>query len=223
MFAKLLKKYRKKENLTQNEIAILLSQIIGKDITGDNIRSYEGNTNPKLDVIEALALILKIPVQFLFDDSEYALSQFSNIDMAQDIKKVPLIHGYAGAGSGGIVNEINIKEFIYIDANSIKKSYKNREDIRAIEVIGDSMTPYVNCSDLVLFSPVEKGKYNFSDGKYVIETINGIMVKNLSFKTNGNIIISSSNNSYLPEEINMKETQESLEIIGTVVGRILKS
>lgn len=222
MFAKQLKKYRKLANYTQSELAICLSQIIGNEITGNNIRSYEAGTNPKIEVIEALALILKIPIQYLFDDSDFALSQFSNSSMMTDIIKVPLLDGYVGAGSAGIIEKLKVTDYIYVDIHYINKTYKNKS-IKALEVIGDSMYPYVNSYDVILFTPLEKGQYNLTDGKYVIETINGIMIKNLSFKTNGNIIISSCNPTYPPEEIDSKESQEVLDIIGIVVGRILKN
>jgi len=222
MFSKQLKKYRKLAKYTQSELAICLSQIIGFEITGNNIRSYEAGTNPKVEVIEALALILKIPVQFLFDDSEFALSSFPKNNMIEDIIKVPLLDGYVGAGSSSIIENLKITDYIYIDIHSINKAYRNKS-IKALEVIGDSMYPYVMSSDVILFTPLEKGQYNLTDGKYIIETINGIMLKNLSFKTNGNIIISSCNPIYPSEEINSKESQEVLDILGIVVGRILKN
>jgi phage repressor protein C with HTH and peptisase S24 domain len=63
----------------------------------------------------------------------------------------------------------------------------------------------------------------FIDGKYVIETSAGVMVKNLCFKSNGDIVISSCNRIYESETIRASESQEYLEIIGMVVGRVLKS
>ena len=222
MFGKLLKKYRKLAKYTQSELAICVSQIIGYSITGDNIRSYESGTNPKLEIIEALALILKIPVQYLFDDSEYALSQFSNDKDISDIKKAPLLDGYVGAGSAGVLDNIDITDYLYVDISSIKRAYKDK-DIHALTVLGDSMIPYVDNQDIILFTKIEQGQYNLTDGKYIIQTINGIMVKNLSFKTNGDIVISSCNSIYPPEIINQNETQESLDIIGVVVGRYLKN
>jgi len=222
MFSDLLKKYRKKANITQDELGIRVSQIVGYKITGNNIRSYESGTNPKLEVVESLALVLGIPVQFLFDDSEYALSQFSNNGIIENIKKVPLLDGYVGAGSSGVLDNLDITDYLYIDINSIKRAYKDK-DIHALTVLGDSMTPFVDNLDIVLFTKIKQGQYSLTDGKYIIQTINGIMVKNLSFKTNGDIVISSCNSIYPPEVINQDETQESLDIIGIVVGRYLKN
>lgn len=224
MFSQLLKKYRKKAGFTQINLGICVSQILNKEFSTSNIQGYESGkkANPKLEVIEALALILRIPVQYLFDDSEFALSQFSKNSVIQDIIKVPLLDGYVGAGSSGIIEDLKVTDYLYVDSHSINKTYKHKK-IKALEVVGDSMSPYVDSADIILFTPLEKGQYHLTDGKYVIETMNGVMLKNLSFKTNGNIIISSCNKAYPPEEITAAESQEVLEIRGIVVGRILKS
>lgn len=238
MFNELLKKYRKLARLTQTELAEKLEYKLGSKYTYSSIQSYERGVNPKIEVIEALAEILNIPEQFLFDDSDHTIEKIvqdeikknpekyqkkmtSNIEVQRDILKVPLYVGYVGAGSTGLIDTLNVQEYLYVDVNSIKKSFKNK-NIQALEVIGDSMSPYVDCCDIVLFSQLQQSSH-LVDGKYIIQTCRGVMVKNLSFKTNGNIIISSCNPIYPSEEINCKESQEVLEILGIVVGRILKS
>lgn len=239
MFGKQLKKYRDYKRLTQADLAEQLSVIIGKSFNGSNISSYEDGTNPKIEVIEALATILNIPEQYLFNDSDNTLEKIAKdeiqknpekykrkimtkAEIERDIIKVPLYDGYVGAGSAGIIDTFEIKDYLYIDNQSIKKAYKHKE-IKALEVIGDSMIPYVHCCDIVLFAPLQQDGTHLVDSKYIIQTCRGIMVKNLSFKTNGNIIISSCNSTYPSEEIDAKESQENFEILGIVVGRILKS
>lgn len=228
MFGMNLREYRKLKGLTQEQLAELLSESLGENFQKINIGKWETGTNPKIKVIIALAEILEIPEQYLFDDKKEKINKIVNDhipdfkNVMSNLKKVPLIDGYVGAGSSCSIQDIHIKDFLFVDIGSIKKAYLSK-DIKAIEVIGDSMTPYVNYADLVLYCSILKGQYNLIDGKYIIQTINGIMVKNLSFKTNGNIIISSTNTEYPSEEINSNESQEHLDIIGIVVGRILKS
>lgn len=238
MFNEKLKKYRKVARLTQSELAEKLEYKLGGSFTYSNIQSYERGTNPKLEVISAIAEILDIPEQYLFDDSDIKLDKLcsnvikqnpdkykrklmNNTEINRDVIKVPLIDGYVGAGSTGIIDSIDISDYLYVDNHSLKKAYKNK-DIKALEVIGDSMIPYVDCCDIILFAPLDNNTH-LIDAKYIIQTCRGVMVKNLSFKTNGNIIISSCNPVYPPEEINSNETQELIDILGIVVGRILKS
>jgi len=228
MFGLNLKKYRKLNSYSQEDIANKISVLIAKKIKAVNVQSWESGTNPKLEVIVALAEILDIPEQFLFDDSKEVINKIVSKEVptlkaiVEHTKRVPLLQGYVGAGSAGIIDDVAIENYLYIDNCSIKSAYVN-SDVRGLTVIGDSMQPYISENDIILFNPIQKGQYNLNDGKYIIETINGVMVKNLQFKTNGNIIISSCNKSYQSEEINKNESQEVLDILGIVVGRILKS
>ena len=228
MFFELLKKYRTTRGLKQSELADKINELLGTDIKSINVSKWEQGTNPKIEIIEAIAEILDIPVQYLFDDSDKAINKIiSNKapqlkEIVEHTLRIPLIDGYVGAGSGGIIDALKINEYVYIDNSSIKRKYLS-ETVIAIPVIGDSMTPYVNDDDIILFHPLKDTTHMLNDGKYVIQTINGTMVKNLKFMCSGDIVISSCNKAYSDEIINSKESQELLDILGIVVGRILKS
>jgi len=228
MFEVQLRKYRKERSLTQGKLAILLNNILGENFKAINVTSWEKGTNPKTEVISAIAEILDIPEQYLFNDSKEAIkkivsSEIPDIrDLQNNTKKINLVDGYVGAGSASCIDCEDISSFLYVDNSIIKKGYTDKE-IKALAVIGDSMSPYVEPDDIVLFSELEKGKYNCNDGKYIITTINGTMVKNLGFRANGDIVISSCNKCYSDEVIKSNESQEVLDIVGIVVGRILKS
>ena len=228
MFAELLKKYRTMRGLTQSELAEEINELLGTDVKSVNVSSWEKGTNPKIEIIEAIAEILNIPVQYLFDDSDQAINKIiSNRapqlkEVVEHTLRVPLIDGYVGAGSSGIIDILKVNEYVYIDASSVKRKYRD-DTIIAVPVVGDSMTPYVNEDDIILFHPLKDYSYKLNDGKYVIQNVNGIMVKNLKFKCNGDIVISSCNKAYSDEVVKADESQELLEILGVVVGRILKS
>jgi len=228
MFSQNLKKYRKLEKLSQKELAQKISHLINKNIEDANVRSWENGTNPKIEVIIAIAEIFDIPEQYLFDDSKETINKIVSKEapnlksLVEHTKKVPLLNGYVGAGSLGINEDIEVDKFLYVDTSLIKRAYQNKE-IRALTVIGDSMKPYVDNGDIVIYAPFEQGQYNYSDGKYIIQTINGTMLKNLSFRTNGDIVISSCNKGYSDEIIKCSESQEYLDIVGIAVGRLLKS
>lgn len=222
-----LKKYRKSKGYTQEDIAKLLSDYLGEDIKKGTVSKWESNgASPRLHIISALAHILDIPEQFLFDDSKKAIDKIVKSAMPnfrhviEHTTKIPLLDGYIGAGSSSYLDDLEVIDYLYIDNNYILDAFKKKE-VNAIRVIGDSMSPYVNPDDIVLFSFLEPN-FSHSCGKYIIETSNGLMVKNVSFKMNGDIIISSENKSYSDEVIKCC-SQEYLKIIGIVVGRILRS
>ena len=227
MFGELLKKYRKIADLTLEELAQRVNEIAGTTYTKATVRSWERGNNPKVVIIQIIADILDIPVQYLFDDSDKVINKIvanKAPQLKQMIKhtlRVPLYDGYVGAGSGGVFDAFEVKDYLYIDYFSIDKKYTDKS-IVALTVVGDSMEPYVCDGDIVIFHPiVPSSNFPLIDGKYVIQTSNGLMVKNLTFKTNGNIVISSCNKSYASEEID-PSNQEQLEILGFVVGRFLK-
>lgn len=228
MFGEQLKKYRVELRLTRKDVAIRLNDLHGYKYDAYNIQSWEEGTNPKIDVIIALADVLGIPEQLLFDDSQETINRIVDREIpnfnsfTEHTKKVPLIEGYIGAGSAGyLADEMNVIEYLYVDNQMIAKPYRKLE-IEALVVIGDSMQGYVDEQDIILFYRIPPS-YNLLDGKYVITTINGTMVKSLKFQANGNIVISSCNKSYPDEIISSKDSQEFLDVIGVVAGRVLKS
>lgn len=228
MFGTNLKKYRKAKGLTQEQLSNSVNSLLGTNYKKSSVSSWEGSVSPSVEVIGAIAEILEIPEQFLFDDSEATIGKivqkeipnFTN--MLEHTKKVSLLDGYVGAGSAGVLERSEVVDYLYIDNYMIRRAYREH-DIKGLTVIGDSMSPYVDCNDIVLFASLQEGQYQLMDGKYIITTLSGTMVKNLSFRSNGDIIISSCNKSYPDEIIKASDTQEYLDIVGIVVGRILKS
>lgn len=226
MFGTNLKKYRKAKGLTQEQLASEINSLIGTQYKKSSVSSWENNVSPSIEVIEAIAEILDIPEQFLFNDSNDIINtiiknEMPNLKMImENTKQVNVVDGYVGAGSSSVIENVKIIDTVYVDKKFIKKGYHDKT-INSLIVEGDSMIPYVNGGDRVLYHPLEKGTYNYIDGKYIISNINGVMVKNLSFRCNGDIVISSENKAYSDEIIKANETQEYLDIIGIVVGRIL--
>ena len=161
----------------------------------------------------------------LIDEFEEYVDYLPTSLLPANLKAVSLINGYVGAGSFGVNDDIEVIDKIYVDINTIEKAYRNKE-LEAIRVSGDSMKPYVNDGDITLYCKFKDGQTATGDGKYIISTSQGEQIKNIKFMLNGNIRIISENPSYhtkdgYDEEID-KESQEYLNIIGKVVGRILK-
>jgi transcriptional regulator with XRE-family HTH domain len=228
MFSENLIKYRKKLGLSRQELAHRLNRLYSIECTGSTVQSWERGTNPKIEVIVALADVLGIPEQFLFNDSDHAVNKVLKEKLPQikpiveNTVPIELVNGYIGAGSAGhLVGLHKTYEYFYIDSIAIDKKYRNK-DLKALVVIGDSMEPYVSAGDIVIFYELQNIDSHI-DGKYVITTSSGTMVKNLKFKINGDIVISSCNKIYQDELINFEDSQEYLDINGMVVGRILKS
>ena len=228
MFSDLLKKYRLKSGLKQKNITDMINNLLGTNIKLATYSTWENGTNPKIEVIKAIAEILNIPEQYLFDDGDTIVNKIINDkmpslrDMTKHTSKIQLYDGLCGAGSGGILYNTT-DNFMYIDSSLINRKYQDKPII-ALKIIGDSMEPYIYEDDIVLVSILQQMEDKPTvDGKYIINTIAGTMLKNLTFRANGDIVISSCNKAHPPEIINVNDSQEVLDIIGIPVGRILKS
>ena len=229
MFGQKLRYYREELGLTREQVAFRIREVYGEKCTGAHIQNWENGTNPKTTMISMLADVLGIPEQYLFDKSEKAIDMIVKDkvpmvkSMVENTIRVDMLSGYVGAGSvGHIIDMKAVPDVMYVDKMMIDKKYRNNK-LQSIIVIGDSMSPYVDAGDIVMFSVTDPGTSHFPDGKYVIETAQGMMVKNLCFKCNGDIVISSCNKVYESETINAEASQEYINIVGMVVGRILKS
>jgi len=228
MFQDLLRKYRVKQGLKQSDLAEKINEKLGVKTTYANVSSWESGTNPKIEVIEAISQILKIPVQYLFDDTDATIHKIisdkmpSVKDMSENTLKIQLYDGLCGAGCGGILyNTTN--DFIYIDNSFLQEKYKDKVII-AFKIVGDSMTPYLSENDIVLVNIISEFDTKPTiDGKYLINTNAGTMLKNLSFISDGSIIVSTTNKSYPNEIIKKGESSNNFEIIGVALGSLFRN
>lgn len=229
-----LTKLLKQRGISSQELASTLNNF-GIEISEESIKKYrQGKANMSLDTLSTICEILNVPEQDFFTgvDTKIKIAkneikknprEFETIlskNSFEFIKKIPLLDGYVGAGSFGDNSNIEKLDDIYVDIHSISKQYRDK-DIEAIRVAGDSMYPYISEGDIVLYCKFIKNESVNGDGKYIISTNQGEQVKNLSFKLNGDVVISSENQSYPPETVS-KESQEYLSVVGKVVGRILR-
>jgi transcriptional regulator with XRE-family HTH domain len=228
MFGALLKKYRKKSGMTQGDLAHRVEILTGKKCKTESISSYEKDTNPKIETIYILAEILNIPVQFLFDDNEKAIDVILKNKMPSirplvaNTFKIDMISGHENNVKNGHLQGMeNIPDVMYLDKMMIDKKY-HKHKLKGLICVGDSMQPYLRCGDIAIFCSLPHDKEYFMDGKYAISTSQGIMIKNISFSQNGDLIISSSNKEYISETIKKTDQYNNMHIIGSVVGRILK-
>ncbi len=123
---------------------------------------------------------------------------------------------YASAGGGAINYEENC-EYLKIDEKIIEKLNCTIAEARHIEIIsvsGESMEPTLKDGDMVF---INKNKKDIQKGGiFVLLTENGLFIKRVVYKMNGQFDIVSDNPVYPVETISC----DSFTVIGEVMGAI---
>jgi len=217
----------KKKKLTNIAISKMLESY-GIKKNESTIRKYRhGINDPDTKTLSILADILDVTEQDFFVGAKKRREKIA----LEEVKKNPLKykHIYEKENVKNELKQITLigdnTHPIYIDNFCLKKENLS-DEIFAFIVGGDSMYPYLNDGDMVLYSPILKSDIH-NDGKFIIDTTVGLQVKNIKFMSNGNVRIISENPLYhlsdnYDEEIKKVEF-DSLNVVGSVVGRIMKN
>jgi len=222
------------DKYTSNKDFMGVLNSLGTLIKEDAIKKWrQGNSVPKSNDLPNIAKALDVSVLDLYCDptsqkEKIITEAIKNPSIkiknylieagygSDRIKEVDLLDGYGSEPEDEF--EDRIRTF-FIDKYIVDKKYRDKK-ISALVITSDSMTPYVYIGDIVLFATLGSGA-NLSDGKYIIDTIDGKKLHNLKFHLDGSVTVSSENEKYRAERVS--RASENFSIIGRVIGRILKS
>ncbi len=167
----------------------------------------------------------KIVKEELKNNLDLYIEQLPSTLIPPALKLIRVTKGYPSSSTNNIVQEdsMHYVTHIYIDKRMVKERYQDKE-LQAVVMIGDSMSPYLENDDIAIYHPLPSP---IGDGRYVINTPHGLTIKKLKFFSSGSIRLISENHHYntmgnYDEEFKHDEI-DALEILGLVVGRILKS
>lgn len=137
------------------------------------------------------------------------------MEHASDLVFVPRHDVQASAGGGSIIHDESIVDHLAFKREWLTQSLGcSPTKVCVIEVRGDSMTPTINDADLLLLDM--RGMAQKSEGVYVIQLADSLLVKRLRFKINGAVDVISDNARYGTETLTAKEADQ-LTVLGRVV------
>lgn len=136
----------------------------------------------------------------------------SNSTSTSNLHQIPLLSARVSAGSGADNYEIEEIDTIPI-AEKYFKTKPNLKHLKALYVIGDSMSPTLNDSDIIV---INENIGFISDGVYVIRMGNELRVKRLIKRLDG-IEIKSDNPTYGMEFIKKNNNLLDFNILGKVI------
>ncbi|HSN80285.1 MAG TPA: S24 family peptidase [Rhodoferax sp.] len=130
---------------------------------------------------------------------------------------VPLIYLKFSAEKNSVLDiEQNLPPLPFRSDWLKKKQVSQKETLRFVDVVGDSMNDYLHDGDVVL---IDLGQTAIQDNNvYVITYGNELRVKRLSKRFDGGLFIRSDNKNF-PEELLSTEQAKSIKVVGRVLWR----
>jgi len=179
------------------------------NLTQANFATMKNRSKIPFSNILDFCAIKKISINWLL----YNQNPGSLIDSTDKywIKYFPEIA--VSAGGGAYDNDDNYEKLEVPDYFvEILGGEQNLKNIEAINVIGDSMEPTLNSSNIIF---VDKSvKSGFRDGIYAFTTNHGLFVKRIQKRVDGKLDIISDNKDYSVQVMKSDE----LQVLGKVVS-----
>ncbi len=210
-----IKEVRASKGYTQKDFAeqfgLKWSQI--KDIETEK-------TKPSVDLVSQISEKLAIDSWWLLTgkgsmhSSPSLRGEAIHTDTGQNTLSIPLVSHTAQAGRG---NDISAMKYEVIETMAISKSFFKTPPagtVRVIKVDGYSMVPMLYPDTYILFD--ECGEFK-TDGLYIINYDNELMVKLIQIDPRGTLYIKSVNPDYQSWTIDPKD-----QTVFRIIGRVLR-
>lgn len=214
-FGQRIKELRKKFDLTQQSFA----DEIGAN-NKQTISDVEKGKQKSLNDEQVRIILDKYGVSkawLILGEGEMLESEQSNsaqvlVDTDKFIS-IPIVTAKAsGSPVGEIPYEVIERGEVSI-AKMLFKTMPNIENVQAVEVIGNSMSPRINPGDYVI---IDKIRHFDHDGVYVMQFDSMLLVKRLQVTTKG-IKIISDNRMYDEDFYDPENDQRLMNIVGKVI------
>ncbi len=130
---------------------------------------------------------------------------------------IPLYDVTASAGSGSLVDQENIVDFLHFKTSWVKTTLlASPNDLCLIHVQGDSMIPTLDPGDMLLVDIRHRNSMTI-DGIYVLQFDGTLLVKRLQRLLSNTIEITSDNPVYKPMSVRLDDLPTDFTIVGRVV------
>ena len=170
----------KKSSKPELEKLPLIAEILGKNV----VDLFDDETQSKSDIVK----------KELKDNFERYAHLVPEDRQLKDAVLIPKLQIVAGAGSEGFfdVAMLNTKGYVPVERHVIGKL--NPENLRAIEIVGDSMEPEFYEGDVAIIDMVNH-RYDFVKiaGVYVVRSDEAVYIKKVEFMPKGGIRMMSIN------------------------------
>lgn len=177
-----------------------------------------GRGQPSVNNLVALARAARVSIEWLAtgEESKQSAQAITRAVEHGDFIFMPRNRIRFSSGREGVLRSEQVVDSIAFRAAWVKGSlHTESRDLLLIEVVGDSMAPTVEDSDLILANLAEP-RFR-QDGIYLLRHDGGLTVKRIQRRPDGKLLIRSDNPKYEPMVVG------SVKIIGRVIwigGRV---
>lgn len=206
-----------------NEVVADLSKVSKTTLSG-----YMNGNEWKLGHADRIANACEVSLQWLlFGDGSDEIK--SDPDRGIEKSKtsnnvsIPQYSGNASAGSGSYTANVDSYAVINIGRDALPPIVLSRlSSLVAVTVRGDSMIPSLYDCDTIFVDT--KDCEIITGAVYVLRRDTDLLVKRLSWSVTGDLIVSSDNPLYKPEQISAAKARQLFEDGGfpiAIVGRVI--
>ncbi|MDQ7084925.1 MAG: LexA family transcriptional regulator [Sulfurovum sp.] len=205
--SKKLMLHMKEKGYTNASIAEAVSNL-GVEIKENSFKAYRQNrASPRIEVLCAIAEVLGIAEQELFDNKNHYVKKFLDDNNDEQIIKIPMFKLGTTLDS---LNSMDNCDFMHIE-NKLVKSY-GIKNLIAIKIEGDSMLPLCKNNDTVIIELFKNNIFSKIDNIYFMAYGDILQIKRVQFIKEKEISIISLNQDY--PSLNPKKDY-------TILGKLL--
>jgi phage repressor protein C with HTH and peptisase S24 domain len=151
-------------------------------------------------------------------DADFTMTDATGRSLAVQVKNYAIVPRYgvaASAGNGHVVEDEDLIGYLALDETFLRQVlHRRKQDLVSIEATGDSMEPSIHDGDLLV---IDTSVLEIQNSRiYVLEVRGALLVKRLSLKLDGSVVVRSDNLKYEPETV-IPSAVDTLRIIGQVV------
>ena len=211
-----IKQARKHLGLTQAEFAKTINA------KADRVKSLETGRAKEITSLEASLMVnnLYFSLNWLATGEGEMLEQRTQAKQFDDSRGLPsgyaLMPAYSSQTNTGYDSPLHserVVDHLAFSESWLTGRLLNKNKLCLIEAKGDSMEPTLLNKDLLL---VNMQQTELSDGIYIIQYNNHLLIKRIQAKQDGTITIKSDNPVYESEKL-LPDSEHNMQVIGEVV------
>jgi phage repressor protein C with HTH and peptisase S24 domain len=188
-------------------------------IVRNTVYNWIQKANVPLNMLIELQQI-GVDLSYILSDSSRPTAQINERNRPyqpnENYIQIPHYNVHVAAGTGAYNGHEEEVKNLAFRRDWLASRNLSPANLAIVEVVGDSMQPYLADGDLVL---VDRSQTEITSGRtYVLRMDSHLLVKNLQMLPHGLVQVASFNSGYQPYQIDLADEGLDMAVIGRVVA-----